>query len=107
MTLSSSLTSLFDIPFLIAIWALTPVVVGGPLLLRFLNYKPVTRCAVVQTVAKVLGTGCWLTFGTAAINASERGMISLPVSILTMALLITAAAGSSFLIERWCPDQQP
>jgi len=107
MTLSSSLTSLFDIPFVIAIWASTPVVVGGPLILRFLNYKPVTRCAVVQTITNVLGTGCCLTFGTAAISAFERGLITLPVSILAVALLFAVTAGSSFLIERWCPDEQP
>ncbi|MBW7967799.1 hypothetical protein [Bradyrhizobium sp. BR 10289] len=107
MTLSSSLTSLFDAPFVIAIWTLTPFVVGGPLLLRFLNYKPVTRCAVVQTLTKVLGTGCWLTFGTVAIKAFEHGLISLPISNLAVALLFTVTAGSSFLIERWCPDEQP
>lgn len=106
MTLSASSTSLFDGPFLIVIWAFTLAFAGGPLLWRFLNYKPVTRCVVLQAASKALGTGCWLTFGTAAINAFERDLISLPVSILAVALLFAAVAGSSFLIVRWCPDDQ-
>lgn len=106
MTVPSSLTSLFDVPFLIVLWAFTLVFSGGPLLVKFLNYKPVTRCAVVQAAVNVLGSGCWLTFGSATINAFERGLISLPVSILTVALLLAVVAGSSFLAARWCPDDQ-
>jgi hypothetical protein len=34
-------------------------------------------------------------------------LISLPVSILAVAFILTGAAGSSFLIARWCPDEQP
>jgi len=107
MTLPSSLTGLFDVPFLILIWALTLAFTGGPLLWRFLNYKPVTRCAVVQAAANVVASGCWFTFGTAAINAFERGLISLPISILAVALVFAGVAGGSFLISWWCPDEQP
>ena len=107
MTLSSSLTSLFDGPFLILIWIFTFAIAGGPLLLKFLNYRPVTRCAVLHAVAKVVTTGCWLTFGTAAMNAHERGLISVFTSILAVAFVFAAAAGGSLLIARWCPDEQP
>ena len=107
MILSSSLTSLFDGPFLILIWALTLAFAGGPLLWRFLNYRPVTRCAVVQAASNAVGSGCWFTFGTAAIDAFQRGLISLPISILAVTLLFAAVAGSSLLIARWCPDEQP
>ena len=105
--LSSSLTSLFHIPTLILIWVFTLALAGGPLLWRFLNYQPVTRCAFVQAVANAIGSGCWLTFGTAVMTAHQRGLISLPVSILAVAFMLAGAAGSSFLIERWCPEEQP
>lgn len=102
----SSLTSLFYVPTLILVWIFTLAFAGGPLLWRFLNYRPVTRRAVVQAVSNIVATGCWLTFGTAAIAAYERGLISLSTSILAVALMFAGAAGGSALIARWCPDEQ-
>jgi hypothetical protein len=46
-------------------------------------------------VTKVIGSGCWLTFGTAVINARQRGLISLPTSILAVALLFAAVVAPS------------
>lgn len=106
LSLSPSLTDLFHVPTLIYAWGFTLVITGGPLLLKFLNYRPVTRCAVLQAASSFVTTACWLTLGAAAINAHERGLISLSTSILTMACLLAGAAGSSFLIARWCPDEQ-
>ncbi|MBB4370309.1 hypothetical protein GGD63_003104 [Bradyrhizobium sp. cir1] len=104
--MSPILNSLLDLPILIVVWAFALAFGGGPLLLRFLNYKPVARCAVVQAVSHVVAIGCWLTFGTAAINAFERGLIALSTSILVVACLFAVVAGGSFLIARWCPDEQ-
>ncbi|WP_246668811.1 hypothetical protein [Bradyrhizobium sp. UNPF46] len=104
--LSPGLIDLFHIPTLIYAWAFTLALMAGPLLLKFLNEEPVTRCAVLQAAASFIMTGCWLTFGSAAINAYEHGLISLPMSILAVACMFAAAAGSSFLIERRCSDQQ-
>jgi hypothetical protein len=101
------LTSLFHIPTLILIWVFTLAFAGGPLLWRFLNYQPVTRCAFVQAVANAIGSGCWMTFGTAAMTAHERGLISLPAGVLAVAFMLAGAAGSSFLIARLCPEEQP
>ncbi|WP_298244191.1 hypothetical protein [uncultured Bradyrhizobium sp.] len=100
------LIDLFHIPTLILAWAFTLALTAGPLLLKFLNDEPVTRCAVLQAVASFITTGCWLAFGSAAINAYERGLVSLPMSILAVACMFAAGAGSSFLIERRCSDQQ-
>ncbi|WBL81609.1 hypothetical protein I3J27_14745 [Bradyrhizobium xenonodulans] len=107
LALSTSLVGLFHIPTLILAWIFTLAIAGGPLLWRFLNYTPVTRCAVVQAVSNFVATGCWLTFGSAAMNAHERGLISLFTSILAVAFLFAGAAGGSHLIARWCPDEQP
>ncbi|PDT91043.1 hypothetical protein CO669_06805 [Bradyrhizobium sp. Y36] len=104
--MSPGLIDLFHIPTLILAWAFTLALTAGPLLLKFLNDEPVARCAVLQAAASFITTGCWLTFGSAAINAHEHGLISLPMSILAVACMFAAAAGSSFLIERRCSDQQ-
>lgn len=104
--MSSSLTDLFHVPTLIFGWVFALGLTCGPLLLKFLNYRPVTRCAVVQAVASFVVTGCWLTFGAAAISAHERGLISFLSSILVVACLLASAGASSFLIARWCPDKQ-
>jgi len=101
------LTSLFHIPTLIVAWTFMLAIAGGPLLWRFLKYEPVTWCAAVQPVTNFVATGCWLTFGTAAITAHQRGLISLPASILVVALLFACGVGSSYLIARWCPEEQP
>jgi hypothetical protein len=103
---SSGLTSLFHLPTLILAWISAFAFAGGPLLWKFLNYRPVTRCAVVQAVSNAIATGCWLTLGIATIAANERGLISTPTSVVAMALLLAVAAGSSTLIARWCPDEQ-
>ncbi|OKO91397.1 hypothetical protein AC629_02645 [Bradyrhizobium sp. NAS80.1] len=103
--MSSGLTSLFDVPMLALAWVFALAFAGGPLLLRFLNYRPVTRCAVLRGVSNVVATGGWLTFGTAALNAHERGLISMSTTILAVASLFAAVAGGSFLIGRWCPDE--
>ena len=105
--MSTGLTSLFHIPTLILIWIATLATAGGPLLWRFLNYRPVTRCAFVQAVSNFVATGCWLTFGTAVMSAFEHGLISVFTSILAVAFLFAGVAGGSFLITRWCPDEQP
>nr|WP_244611966.1 hypothetical protein [Bradyrhizobium amphicarpaeae] len=76
------------------------------MLLKFLNYRPVTRGAVLQAVSSFVVTGGYVTIGTAAIGAHERGLISWPASIVVMACLLAVAAGSSFLIERWYPDER-
>jgi hypothetical protein len=105
-SLSSGWTSLFDPSILAAIWALALAIGGGPLLWRFLNYRPLTRNAVLHAAWNFVATGCWFTFGNAAINAHERGMTSLPMSILAVALLLVVVAGGSLLMQRWCPDRQ-
>ncbi|WP_157195714.1 hypothetical protein [Bradyrhizobium sp. YR681] len=104
--MSSSFTSLLHVPTLVIAWIFTLVFAGGPLLWKFLNYRPVTRCALVQAVLNVVATGSWLTLGMAVIAAQEHGLISTPTSVLAMALLLAVAAGSSTLIARWCPDEQ-
>ncbi|KYG20539.1 hypothetical protein SE92_09880 [Bradyrhizobium sp. AT1] len=104
--MSPSLTDLFHVPTLILGWVFALAVTCGPLLLKFLNYQPVRRCAVLQAVSSFVATGCWLTFGTAAISAHEHGLISLLSSVLVVACLLASAAASSFLIVRWCPDEQ-
>ncbi|HEV2157661.1 hypothetical protein [Bradyrhizobium sp.] len=48
-----------------------------------------------------------MTFGTAAMTAHERGLISLPAGVLAVAFMLAGAAGSSFLIARLCPEEQP
>lgn len=107
LAVPSSFASLFHVPTLILAWIFTLALVGGPLVLKFLNYRPVTRCAVVQAMSNVVVTGCWLALGMAAIAAHEHGLISTPTSILAMASLLAVAAGSSALIARWCSDEQP
>ncbi len=106
MILSSIFFSLFDGPFLILVWALTLAFTGAPLLWRFLNYKPVSRCAVVQAMSNLVASGCSFTFGSAAMTAHARGLIALPTAIIAVALLLATVAGGSFLIARWCPDEQ-
>lgn len=101
--LSASLIDLFHIPTLILAWVFTLALTAGPVLLTFLNNEPVTRCAVLQAAASFIMTGGWLTFGSAAINAYEHGLISLPLSILAVACMFAGATGSTFLIERRCP----
>ena len=104
--MSPSLTDLFHVPTLIYGWVLALGLTCGPLLLKFLNYRPVTRCAVLRAVSCFVVTGGWLTFGTAAISAHERSLISLPTSIVVVACLLAGAAASSFLIARRYPDEQ-
>lgn len=105
-TLSPHLTDLFYVPTLIFGWVSALGVSCGPLLLKFLNYRPVTRRAVLQAVSSFVVTGGSLTLGTAAISAHERGLISFPTSVLLVGCLLTGAAASSFLIARWYPDEQ-
>ncbi|WP_375309679.1 hypothetical protein WHZ77_20955 [Bradyrhizobium sp. A5] len=102
----TDLSSLFHVPTLILAWIATLAIAGGPLLWRFLNYRPVTRCEILQAVANVVATGSWLTLGLAAINAHERGLISVFTSVLVMAFLFAGAAGASSLSARWCPDKR-
>ena len=104
--MSPSPADLFHVPTLICAWVLALGFTGGPLLLKFLNYKPVTRGAILRAVSSFVVTGGYLTIGTAAISAHDRGLISWPTSIVLMACLLAAAAGSSFLIERWYPDER-
>ncbi|UPK30008.1 hypothetical protein IVB26_17095 [Bradyrhizobium sp. 195] len=104
--MSPGLTDLFHVPTLICGWILALGVTCGPLLLEFLNYRPVTRCAVLRAVSSFVVTGGYLTIGTAAISAQESGLISSSTSILVMACLLAGAAASSFLIARWYPDEQ-
>jgi len=104
--LSTDLTSLFHVPTLILVWIATLAIAGGPLLWRFLNYRPVRRSEILQGVANLVTTGSWLTLGIAAINAHERGLISVLTSIVAMAFLLAGVGGSSLLIARLCPDEQ-
>ncbi len=104
--MSSSLTDLFHVPTLISGWVLALGFTCGPLLLKFLNYRPVTRCAVLKAVSSFVVTGGYLTFGSAAISAQERGLMSFPISILVVACLLAGAAASAFLIARWCPGDR-
>jgi hypothetical protein len=48
-----------------------------------------------------------MTFSTGAINAYERGLISLPMSIFAVAVLFTVVAGGSHLMERCYPERRP
>ena len=90
-----------------AAWGFALALAGGPLLWRFLNYRPVTRRALVHAAWKFVATGCWMTFGTGAINAYERGLISLPMSIFAVAVLFAVVAGGSHLMERCYPERAP
>ena len=92
-------------PTLILVWIATLAIAGGPLVWR-LNYRPVTRCEILQGVANLVATGSWLTLGIAAVNAHERGLISVLTSIFAMAFLLAGAGCSSLLIARLCPAEQ-
>jgi len=105
--LSSTWTDLFATPIVAVAWCGVFVLAGGQLLLRFLNYRPVTRRAVLHAAWNFVAGGCWITFGTAAISAQERGLISLPASILAVAALMAVAAGGTHLMMRWYPDDEP
>ena len=91
----------------LAHWDLALALAGGPLLWKFLNYRPVTRRALLRAALNFIATGCWITFGVAAINAYERGLISLPTSIFAVAALFAVVAGGSHLMERWYPERGP
>ena len=80
IALSFGWTDLFATPMLAAAWGFALTIAGGPLLWSFLNYRPVTRRALLLAAWKFIATGCWITVGTGTINAYERGLISLPVS---------------------------
>ena len=105
--MSADFTSLFPIPALIFTWALGLALAGGPLLWRFLNRRPVTRRALLHAAWNFVATGCWITFGNGAMDAQKRGLLSLPVSILIVAVLFAAFAGGSHLLERWHPEAGP
>jgi len=104
--LSTDLTSLFPVPTLILVWIATLAIAGGPLLWTSLNYRPVRRREILQGMANLVATGSWLTLGIAAVNAHERGLISVLTSIFAMAFLLAGAGGSSLLIARLCPAEQ-
>lgn len=97
----SSWTSLIDLQLLVLVWASVLAMEGGPLLWRFLNYQPVTRCAVLLAVSNAVGSGCGMMFCFAVINARERGLISLFTTVLALAILFGSLIGRSFLIARW------
>jgi hypothetical protein len=90
-----------------AAWGLALALAGGPLLWRFLNYRPVTRRACLRAALNFIATGCWITFGVGAINAYERGLISLPMSIFAVAALFAIVAGGSHLMARCYPERAP
>lgn len=57
LALSPSVTDLLHIATLIFAWAFTLAMTAMPLLLKFLNCKPVARCAVLQAAASFIMTG--------------------------------------------------
>jgi hypothetical protein len=107
IALSFGWTNLFATPMMAAAWGAALALAGGPLLWRLLNYQPVTRRALLRAAWTFVATGCWITFGTGAINAYEHGLISLPMSIFAVAVLFAVVAGGSRLIERWYPERAP
>jgi hypothetical protein len=107
IALSFGWTSLFVTPMMAATWGVALALAGGPLLWRFLSYRPVTRRALLHAAWNFVATGCWMTFGNGAINAYERGLISLPVSIFAEAVLFAVVACGSLLMERWYPERGP
>jgi hypothetical protein len=75
----SDWNNLFPPGWLVLIWVVFVLVVsGGPLLLRFLNYRPVTRRALLQALWAFVAMFFGMPFGNGAIAAYERGLISLP-----------------------------
>jgi hypothetical protein len=48
-----------------------------------------------------------MTFGNSAINAYERGLISLPMSIFAVVVLFAVVAGGSHVMERCYPEGAP
>jgi hypothetical protein len=105
IALSFDWTSLFATPIVAAAWGVALALAGGPLLWRFLNYRPVTRRARLHAAWNFVATGCWIMFGIGAINAYERGLISLPMSIFAVAVLFAVVAGGSHLMQRWYPER--
>jgi len=105
--LSSGWISLFDVPMLAALWATMLAIAGGPLLWRFLAYRPVTWSAVLEAAWHLVAVGCWFTFGNGAINAYKRGLISLPTSVLAVALLFAGLAGGSLVLARRHTNRRP
>ena len=79
---------------------------GGPLLWAYVRHRPVTHGAVVQAVWLFVGGSCWLIVGNGAIAARERGLISLPVTIIVVALLFAFVAGVGHLLKRRYPDSK-
>jgi hypothetical protein len=73
---------------------------GIPLLWRYLNSKPVTRSQIGHATWTIFISGCWILFGNTAFEAYERGMISLPTTIMSEAVLFAIVAGSFHLAER-------
>jgi hypothetical protein len=107
IALSFGWTSLFATPMAAAMWGVAFAFAGGPLLWRFLSYRPVTRRALLHAAWNFFATGCWMTFGNGAINAYERGLISLPMGIFAVAVLFAVVAGGSHLMERLYPERGP
>jgi len=104
----SDWNNLFPPGWLVLIWVVFVLVVsGGPLLLRFLNYRPVTRRALLQALWAFVAMFFGMPFGNGAITAYERGLISLPACILVVAAVFGVLAGGNYLMARWYPETHP
>jgi hypothetical protein len=100
-------TSLFPAAMMVAVWGGALAIAGGPLLWRFLSYRPVTRRAFLHGAWNFVAIGCWITFGNGVINAYERGFTPLPLSIFAVAVLFAGLVGGSYLMGRWYPEKGP
>jgi len=101
----SDWNNLFPPGWLVLIWVVGVLVVsGGPLLLRFLNYRPVTRHALLQALWAFVTMFIGVPFVNGAITACEHGLISLPACVLVAAAVFGVVAGGNHLMARWYPD---
>ena len=103
----SFLTSFFLDPILALLCVFWLAVAFGPLLLKFLNYRPVTWRAVVHAAWNFVAVGCWITFGNLAWDASKSRLISPPLAILIEVALFAVVVGGLHLLARWYPEEVP
>jgi len=92
---------------LAALWGIALALAGGRLLLRLLNYQPVTRRAFLHATWNFVAIGCWGTFCSGPWGAYERGLISPPMSIFAVIALFALLTGISVLIGLWYPEKEP
>jgi len=101
----SPFLELITLPKVLVSYAIPLALWGIPLLWRYLNNKPVTRSQIGLATWTFFICGCWIFFGNTAFDAYERGMISLPTTIMSEAVLFAIVAGSFHLADRCYPEE--